>query len=39
LKANKLHIEGPLDYMYTNFEDTNVITESIICGDMYYMVR
>ena len=25
--------------MYTNFEDTNVITESVICGEMYSMVR
>jgi len=39
LKVDKLHTEGPLDYMFTNFENTNVITESVICGDMYYMVR
>lgn len=39
LKADKLHTEVPLDYMFTNFEDTNVITESVICGDMYYRVR
>jgi hypothetical protein len=39
LKVDKLHTEGPLDYMFTNFEYTNVITESVICGDMYYMVR
>lgn len=38
LKVDKLLTEEPLDYMYTNFEDTNVITESVICGDIYYMV-
>jgi hypothetical protein len=39
LEADKLDTEGPLDYLYTNFEDTNVITESVICRDMYYMIR
>lgn len=29
---------GPLDYNYTNFEDTNVITESVICSHMYYIL-
>jgi conjugal transfer/entry exclusion protein len=39
LEADKLDTEGPLDCMYTNFEDTSVITERVICNDTCYMVR